>query len=95
MTNSAWSSVDKVLQRDKITCVRYEWGCSSAGEHFPRTEGVGRSNRLSSTILTANHRASRRRSDFYAVMRRGSCRWRICEECTRGEFASFGRLSNS
>ena len=28
-----------------------EWGCSSAGEHFPRTEGVGRSNRLSSTIL--------------------------------------------
>ena len=28
-----------------------EWGCSSAGEHFPRTEGVGRSNRLSSTIF--------------------------------------------
>ena len=36
-----------------------EWGCSSAGEHFPRTEGVGRSNRLSSTILKVEYAVSK------------------------------------
>ena len=41
------------------------WGCSSAGEHFPRTEGVGRSNRLSSTIHIAESSGLQTEARFF------------------------------
>ena len=46
------------------------WGCSSAGEHFPRTEGVGRSNRLSSTIL--------KKTEYYKCKARVICPGTFC-----------------